>query len=51
MLVAGSSGLAPLACLSCGASSVVFGYMGSGMNEVAPGWTVGSKVLPGLSVY
>lgn len=36
---------------SCGISSVVFGYIGSAMNEAAPGWTVGSKVLPGLSVY
>ena len=34
-----------------GISSVVFGCMGSAMNAVAPDWTVGSKVLLGLSVY
>ena len=31
----------PCAFLFCGVSSVVFGCMGSAMNEVAPGWTVG----------
>ena len=40
-----------LVFLFCGISSVVFGCMGSAMNAVAPDWTVGSKVLLGLSVY
>ena len=39
--VACKSGLARLAFLFCGVSSVVFGCMGSAMNEVTPGWTVG----------
>ena len=39
--VACKSGLARLAFLFCGVSSVVFGFMSSAMNEVAPGWTVG----------
>lgn len=39
--VACKSGLARLAFLFYGVSFVVFGFMGSGMNEVAPGWTVG----------
>ena len=34
------SGLACLAFLFSGVSSVVFGCMSSAMNEVAPGWTV-----------
>ena len=38
--VACKSGLACLAFLFCGVSSVVFGCMSSAMNEVAPGWTV-----------
>ena len=51
LLVDCSSGLAHLVFLFCGISSVVLGCMGSTMNEVAPDWTVGSKVLLGLSVY
>ena len=39
--VACKSGLACLAFLFSGVSSVVFGCMSSAMNEVAPGWTVG----------
>lgn len=46
LLVACSSGLALLAFLCRDVSSVVVGHRGSAMNEVAPGWTVGSKVLP-----
>ena len=38
--VACKSGLACLAFLFSGVSSVVFGCMSSAMNEVAPGWTV-----------
>ena len=38
--VACKSGLARLAFLFCGVSSVVFGCMGSAMKEAAPGWTV-----------
>ena len=41
--VACKSGLACVAFLFCGVSSVVFGCMGSAMNEVAPGWTVGME--------
>ena len=51
LLVTGSSSLARLAFLFCCVSSVVFGCTDSAMNEVAPRWTFGSKVLPGLSVY
>ena len=51
LLVAGSSSLARLAFLFCCVSSVVFGCTDPAMNEVGPRWTVGSKVLPGLSVY
>ena len=51
LLVDCSSGLAHLVFLFCGISSVVLGYMGSAMSEVAPDWTVGNKVLLGLSVY
>ena len=51
LLVDCSSGLAHFVFLFCGISSVVFGCMGSAMNEVAPDRTVGSKVLLGLSVY
>ena len=50
LLVDCSSGLAHLVFLFCSISSVVFGCMGSAMNEVAPACTVGSKVLLGLSV-
>lgn len=39
--VACKFGLARLAFLFCGVSFVVFGCMGSAMNEVTPGWTVG----------
>ena len=51
LLVDCSSGLAHLVFLFYGISSVVLGCMGSAMSEVAPDWTVGSKVLLGLSVY
>ena len=51
LLVDCSSGLAHLVFLFCGISSVVLGLMGSAMNEVAPDWTVGSKVLLSPSVY
>ena len=51
LLVACDSSLARLAFLFCCVCSVVLGCMGSAMKEVAPRWMVGSKVLPGLSVY
>lgn len=51
LLVDCSSGLARLVFLFCGISSVIFGCMGCAMNEVAPDWTVDTKVLLGPSVY
>ena len=51
LLVDCSSGLAHLVFLFCGISSVIFGCMGSATNAVAPDWTVGRKVLLGLTVY